>query len=154
METIQCKGCGEIKDSNEFYFADGGLEINGIAEIKCELCKDCVKYYNDNNRKRVVSDSYKYLYWQRISCYFAAKFDKTASFIENGMPKISKADAIKNFKYLFGKPNGLSHTSKQQEKVFDMLCNRSKTNLKSVVKEILENDYETFRKFKENAKIR
>ena len=47
METIQCKGCGEIKDSNEFYFADGGLkQINEIADIKCELCKDCVEDFN------------------------------------------------------------------------------------------------------------
>lgn len=46
IETIKCKGCGKIKDANEFYFADGGLQIDEIAEIKCELCKDCVEDYN------------------------------------------------------------------------------------------------------------
>lgn len=115
-KQYNAKACGKIKDCSEFYFADSGIEIQGIADIKCELCKECVKYYNDNNRKRKSSDNYKYLDWQRISCYFAVKSDKTASFIENGMPQTSKVSAIKNFKYLFDKPNGLSHTSKQQKR--------------------------------------
>ena len=61
MEQIKCKGCEKAKDSSEFYFADGGLEVVGIADIKCELCKECVKFYNDKNYKRKSGDNYKYL---------------------------------------------------------------------------------------------
>lgn len=154
MRQIECRGCGKIKDISEFYFVDGGLEIQGIADIKCELCKECVKYYNGNNRKRKSSDNYKYLDWQRISCYFAVKLDKTAKNVENGMVNLnSKSDAIKNFKYLFDKPNSLSHTSKQQEKVFNVLYNKSGENLRNAVKEILTDDYENYKEFQQRQKL-
>lgn len=148
---IKCKGCGKIKDSDEFYFADGGLgEIKDIADVKCELCKDCVKYYNDNNCKRTSADNYKYLGWQRISCYFAVKMGKTARYIQNGMLNSnSKVEAIANFKFLFTKCKGLSHTSKQQKNIFNALHNKSGESLKNAVKEILTEDYETFKKFKQ-----
>ena len=44
-----------------FTFADGRLEVVGMADIKCELCKECVKFYNDKNYKRKSGDNYKYL---------------------------------------------------------------------------------------------
>lgn len=169
MKIIQCKGCGAIKDANEFYFADGGIKINGIAEIKCELCKDCVEDFNRHSTKGTKND---YLLWQFIACYFIAKqiFDDNKKSInqitknvENGYKKygdnIKDKDrkntfemAVGNFLHLFG-VRGLKNTNNKHKYVFNALNSaKDSTQMANVVKEILENDYETFRTFKEKYK--
>ena len=42
IKQIQCKCCGVQKDFSEFYFVDGGLKIDGIENLKFEVCKQCV----------------------------------------------------------------------------------------------------------------
>lgn len=161
--TIQCKGCGKIKDTNEFYFADGGLQINGIAEIKCELCKDCVEDYNRHSTKGAKNN---YLKWQFIACYFIAKIsddnkkiiNQIIQNVENGYKKYGDVkdkdrkktfkDAVENFLYLFG-VCGLKHTNNKQRYVFNALKSaKDSTQIANAVKKILEEDYEKFRGFK------
>ncbi len=166
MKTIKCKGCGEIKDSNEFYFANGGLTNNGIAEIKCELCRDCVEDYNRHSTKGTKND---YLLWQFIACYFIAKqifgdnkksIHQIIQNVENGYKKygdnVKDKDrkktcerAVENLIYLFYE-RSFSHTNSKQRYVFKTLNSaKDSAQMTNIVKEILEKDYETFRKFKE-----
>lgn len=169
MKTIKCKGCGEIKDSNEFYFADGGLAINGIAEIKCELCKDCVEDFNRHSTKGAKNN---YLLWQFIACYFIAKqifgdnnknINQITQNVENGYKKygdnVKDKDrkktfkmAVGNFLHLFG-ARGLKNTNSKHQYVFNVLNSaKDSTQMANAIKEILEKDYEFFRTFKEKYK--
>lgn len=169
METMQCKGCGEIKDISGFYFADGGLQqINEIAEIKCELCKDCVEDFNRHSTKGAKNN---YLKWQFIACYFIAEqifgdnsknINQIIQNVENGYKKYGDnvkgkerkktfKMAVENFLYLFG-VRGLRNTNNKQQYVFNALNSaKDSIQIEIVVKEILEEDYETFRKFKEKC---
>ena len=167
MRQIECRGCGKIKDTSEFYFVDGGLKIQGIATIKCELCKGCIEYYNT---KSTQGKNNYYLHWQFIACYFIAKqvFDdnkksikQIAQNVENGykkyVDKVNDKDrkntfvlAVRNFLHLFGE-RSFWRTNNKQRKVFKKLDSaKNSTQIINAVKEILAEDYETFRTFKKN----
>lgn len=154
-DKIQCKGCKESKPQEEFYLVDGGLGIAGIENLYCEICKECMKKYNDKNDKN-KTELYKYLDWQCVSCYFVAKNDKTASSIDNGILNTnSKRNTIKNMRYLFGKRDSFAHKSKQHKKIFDEIKNaNTQVELKNILQEILQEDYQTFEKFKQMQGVR
>lgn len=163
---IKCKGCGEIKDFNEFYFVYSKCEINDIANMQCELCKDCIE---DFNRHSTNGDKNNYLHWQFIACYFIAKqvFDDNKKSIkqivqnvENGYKKYGDnindknakktfTDGVCNLLYLFYE-RSFSHANNKQRKVFEALnSTKNSTQIVNAVKEILAEDYETFKKFKQ-----
>lgn len=150
-KQIQCKGCKESKTKNEFYLIDGGLKIEGIENLRFEVCKECMRIYNEMNHKKTAQDNYKYLDWQCISCYFVAKLEKTARCIDNGILNTnSKRDTIKNMRFLFNKNNRLKHKSEQHKKIFDTLQNtNTQADLTNVLQEILQEDYKTFAQFQQ-----
>lgn len=152
---IQCKGCEESKPQEEFYLIDGGLGIEGIENLRFEICKECMKKYNDENDKHKTG-LYKYLDWQCVSCYFVAKNDKTASSIDNGILNTnSKRDTIKNMRYLLRKRNSFEHRSKQHKKIFGEIENvNTQVELKNILQKILQEDYQTFRQFKQAQGVR
>ena len=64
--------------------------------------------------------------------------------------------AIQNFIYLLDKSQkgGLKKASpKRQKRVFDMLQN-TQTDLRDTIEKILQEDYQTFRKFKQTQGVR
>lgn len=61
--------------------------------------------------------------------------------------------AVKNFLSLFGKGYGLNDFNDKQKGIFYQL-NTSKENLSSIVNEILQEDYQTFRQFKQTQGVR
>lgn len=161
---MQCRGCGEIKDSSEFYFVDGGLNIKGINDIKCEICKSCINDFNTSYEKRPRKRDKKYLQWQFIAPYFVAKMviKNNAKLIktlinnmENGY-KVHNAKNTKhtaemcvgNFLYIYYKLR-FSHTNKTQEKIFCLL-DKAKSINKTIdsIKIILNEDYKTIKNFK------
>lgn len=154
-DKIQCKGCKESKPQKEFYLVDGGLGIEGIENLYCEICKECMKKYNDENDK-YKTGLYKYLDWQCVSCYFVAKNDKTPSSIDNGILNTnSKRDTIKNMRYLFRKRDSFEHKSNQHKKIFDKIENvNTQVELKNILQEILQEDYQTFGQFKQTQGVR
>lgn len=50
-DKIQCKGCEESKPQEEFYLIDDGLGIERTENLRFEICKECMKKYNDKNDK-------------------------------------------------------------------------------------------------------
>lgn len=154
-KQIKCKGCRECKPQEEFYLIDGGLGIEEIENLRFEICKECMKKYNDKNDKHKTG-LYKYLDWQCVSCYFAAKDDKTAESIDNGMLNAnSKIDTIKNMRDLLGKSDSLAHKSNQHEKIFyEMKNTNTQMELKNVIQKILQEDYQTFEKFKQSQGVK
>lgn len=172
---IQCKGCKESKLQKEFYLVDGGLGIEGIENLRFEICKECVKSYNTKNG---VGKNFCYLLWQHIACYYGAKefiaknSDKNScdrkllksitSKIDNGYKSyhddsLSLQMALQNFFSLFDKfqKGGFKKASrKRQKRVFDILQN-AQTDLENTIKEkILQEDYQTFRQFKQTQGVR
>ena len=158
IKQIQCKSCGLQKDFDEFYFVDGGLKIDGIENVKFEVCKQCVTNYN----ARFGTKRLHYLKWQFVACYFGAKIflQKSIEFrnkdllknitkqISNGyksydMHSSSLEKAVQNLLYLFGdRVYGLSNYNESQKFVFDAL--NSATNLKDKINYILDMDYKFF----------
>lgn len=140
-----CRGCKESKTSDKFYLIDGGLGIDGIENLRFEVCKECIDKYQSSLKKN------KYFDWQFIACYFIAKLEKTAKCIDNGMLNTnSKRDTIKNMRYLLGKNDSFEHKSEQHKKIFDILQNaNTQTDLQKAIQEILAEDYQTFEQFKQ-----
>ena len=141
-KQVQCKGCKEPKPQEEFYLVDGGLDIEGIENLRFEICKECVGKYQRVRKKN------KYFDWQFIACYYVASssdnFKIASQNINSGMLKGSTIMAVQNFLTLFGKPNGLPNFSQQHKKVFDILQSVNTKNLSNTVEKMLEADYETF----------
>lgn len=141
-DKLQCKGCEESKPQEEFYLVDGGLGIEGIENLRFEICKECIDKYQKPRKKN------KYFDWQFIACYYVASssdnFKIASQNINSGMPKGSTIMAVQNFLTLFGKPNGLPNFSQQHKKVFDILQSVNTQNLSSTVEKMLEADYNTF----------
>ncbi|MGX3098542.1 hypothetical protein [Helicobacter sp. 23-1046] len=153
MKNIQCKGCNESKAQNEFYLVDGGLKIEGIENLRFEVCKECIDKYQNSLKKN------KYFDWQFITCYFIAQnSDSSSDFtiasenIDSGMPQGSTTMAVQNFLALFGKPNGLSNFSQQHQRVFHALHNPNGESLKDLVETIMEIDYQIFAQFQQKQR--
>lgn len=172
---IQCKGCKEPKPQEEFYLVDGGLGIEGIENLRFEICKECVKSYNTKNG---VGKSFCYLLWQHIACYYGTKefiatnnnknscdkklLKNITDKIDNGYKSyrddsLSLQMALQNFISLFDKfqKGGLKKASpKRQKRIFDILQN-TQTDLENTIKEkILQEDYQTFGQFKQTQGVR
>lgn len=141
-KQIKRKGCKESKPQEEFYLVDGGLGIEGIENLRFEICKECIDKYQRVRKKN------KYFDWQFIACYYVASssddFKIASQNIKSGMPKGSTIMAVQNFLTLFGKPNSLPNFSQQHKKVFDTLQSVNTKNLSSIVEKMLEADYNTF----------
>lgn len=161
IKQIKCKCCGVQKDFSEFYFVDGGLKIDGIENLKFEVCKQCVSAYN----ARFGTKRLHYLKWQFIACYFSAKIflqkcrngDGSKDLLKNITRQISNGYksydmgsrslemAIQNLLYLFGdRCYGLSNYNESQKFVFDTLKNADSTNLADKINCILDLDYKKF----------
>lgn len=175
-DKIQCKGCEESKPQEEFYLIDGGLGIEGIENLRFDICKECVKAYNTKNG---VGKRFCYLLWQHIACYYGAKefiaknSDKNScdrkllksitSKIDNGYKSYSYNNsaslerAIQNLIYLLDKSQNVCYKNtspKRQKRVFDILQN-AQTDLENTIKEkILQEDYQTFKQFKQTQGVR
>ena len=174
-DKTQCKGCEKSKPQEEFYLVDGGLGIEGIENLRFEICKECVKSYNTKNG---VGKNFCYLLWQHITCYYGAKefiaknSDKSScnrkllksitSKIDNGYKSYSYNSyslerAIQNFIYLLDKSQKVQYKNtnpKRQKRVFDILQN-AQTDLENIIKEkILQEDYQTFGQFKQTQGAR
>ena len=140
---MQCKGCKESKAQSECYLVDGGLGIEGIENLRFEVCKECIGKYQKPKKKN------KYLDWQFIACYYVAQgssndFKMVSENVDSGMPQGSTIMAVQNFLTLFGKANGLPNYSTQHKRVFGILQTTNKESLCNVVKKMLEIDYNTF----------
>lgn len=174
-DKIQCKGCKESKPQEEFYLVDGGLGIEGIENLRFEICKECVKAFNTKNG---VGKNFCYLLWQHIACYYGVKefiatnnsknscdkklLKNITDKIDNGYKSyrddsLSLQMALQNFISLFDKfqKGGLKKASrKRQRRVFDILQN-TQTDLENIIKEkILQEDYQTFKQFKQTQGVR
>ncbi|RDU52341.1 hypothetical protein [Helicobacter sp. MIT 01-3238] len=174
-DKLQCKGCKKSKPQNEFYLVDGGLGIEGIENLRFEICKECIKAYNTKNG---TGKNFCYLLWQHIACYYGAKefiaknSDKNScdrkllksitSKIDNGYKSyrddsLSLQMALQNFISLFDKfqKGGFKKASpKRQKRVFDILQN-AQTDLENTIKEkILQEDYQTFKQFKQTQGVK
>lgn len=150
-ELILCKGCNKEKSQGEFYLIDGGLQIDTIKDIRFEICKDCVREYN--NRKKLAQKDYRYFLWQEICPYFASKLDRNLKNIDNGM-KSSLQTTKQNFNHLFNKPNALSNNNKQDEYIFHKLQNANDEILKNAIDEILQEDYKRYFAFQANKEAK
>lgn len=169
-KQIQCRGCKGSKTQNEFYLIDGGLQIEGIENLRFEVCKECVSAYNTKNGE----SKFCYFLWQHIACYYGAKkfitthsdihsCDKQllktiTSNISNGYKtyidnnSTSLEMALQNFISLFNanQKGGLKNASKRQKGVFDKLQKvNMQADLQNAIQEILQEDYKTFAQFQQ-----
>lgn len=175
-DKIQCKGCEESKPQEEFYLVDGGLGIEGIENLYCEICKECVREHNKSHKwiNDRGQECFTYLLFQYISCYCGAMryIDKSNNSdeinetllksivdkIDNGWKSYkddskSLEKAVKNFLSLFGKVYGSNDFNDKQKGIFHRL-NTSKENISSSVEKILQEDYQTFKQFKQTQGVR
>ncbi|ETD24239.1 hypothetical protein [Helicobacter macacae] len=175
-DKIQCKGCEESKPQKEFYLVDGGLGIEGIENLRFEICKGCVREHNKSHKwiNDRGQECFTYLLFQHISCYCGAMryIDKSNNSdeinetllksivdkIDNGWKSYkddskSLEKAVKNFLSLFGKVYGSSDFNDKQKWIFHRL-NINKENLSNIVDKILQEDYQTFKQFKQTQGVR
>ncbi|MGX3045480.1 hypothetical protein [Helicobacter sp. T3_23-1056] len=155
---IQCKSCKNLKSQNEFYLIDGGLGIEGVENLRFEICKECVSIYNTQNKS---TTRLKYLKWQLVACYLGAKEyitrrnginDKEilrhiTSQISNGYKSYNQGStslemAIQNFIYLFDGVDRLGlagGAGKSRIEVYKSL--EGSQNINETINQILRNDY-------------
>lgn len=173
---IQCRGCKESKPQEEFYLVDGGLGIEGIENLYCEICKECVREHNESHKwiNDRGQECFTYLLFQHISCYCGAMeyigksnnsdeinetlLESIVDKIDNGWKSYknnskSLEKAVKNFLSLFGKVYGSNDFNDKQKGIFHRL-NTNEENLSSSVEKILQEDYQTFKQFKQTQGVR
>lgn len=172
-KQIQCKGCKEPKTQSEFYLVDGGLKIEGIENLRFEVCKECVSAYNTKNGE----GRFCYFLWQHIACYYGAKKFITThnninscdrqllktitsnisngykSYIDNNSTSLEMA--LQNFISLFNEnqKGGLKNASKRQAFIFETFNNVNADDVKALIDSILQDDYLTFNRFQQKRKI-